>query len=112
MTLTSYVVKSFFDHYATGNIMTGGGSTPSRISPSLAGVAKPNFFVIIFSLIIIILIKAFIVYLGYNYLMPKLIYSLSQDKNKNQEVIENNFKQITYVEAIVFSIFSSVLFSN
>ncbi len=115
MTLTSFVVENFvnsinsMDSNASSSIKIGGlkSSLTSSSAPQ-----KASIWVLHLIVFIIILIKAFIVYLGYNYIVPKLMFSMSQDPQKSMEKIEANFRRITFVEAIILSIFVSTLFSS
>ena len=71
--------------------------------------------ILLYSLILIlisILVKGYIVYLLYNFLVPKLIYSLSSGIHpRSLETIENNFKSLTFGECILLVIFFNTLFS-
>ncbi len=83
--------------------MIGGGNGTNKIS---------NFFYLLLVFFILILIKSYIVQLAYNHVMPSIIYSLDVHKNMKYEDIKNNFKHITYVEAILLVILFNMLFSK
>ena len=72
--------------------------------------SKNNFFSVILILFILLLIKGYIIYILYNNLVPKIIYSLS-DK-KSLDYIEDNFKELSYIESIMLVIFANTLFSS
>ncbi len=105
MTLTSLVVENFVNSISSNSLKSGGAKGMNVHSP-------PSMFMLLFVLLLIILIKAFIVYLGYNFIVPKLMYSLSQEENKSLMKIQSKFRPITFVEAIILSIFTSTLFSS
>jgi hypothetical protein len=71
---------------------------------------KGDTQIMIFMLSLIsIFIKGLIVYLGYNLLMPKLMYSVA-GPNKSLEDIENNFRPLNYWESIILVILTNTLF--
>jgi hypothetical protein len=96
----------------TSNSLMSGGKASNKISmEGINSSSKQNFILIsLFTYLIILLIKGFIVYLLYNLLMPKLIYSLSE--NKSLEMTEINFKPISFSESILLVIFTNTLFSS
>lgn len=63
-----------------------------------------KFIIMFLSILIIFLLKGLIVYMAYNYIMPKLILSLSQDPNKSEEKIRANFRILTFSESVVLVI--------
>ncbi len=73
---------------------------------------KVNQFQIFIILVILLLIKGLLVYLIYNMLMPKILYSLSTKKDKNIMEITNNFRELTYFECLMLVILTNTLFSN
>lgn len=111
MTLTSFVVKNLMNSIDSGvssESIKFGGLKSSTVSQQ----PKGSMWILLVVVFIIILIKAFIVYLGYNFIVPKIMFSISQDPHKSMEKIEANFRKITYIEAIILSIFVSTLFSS
>jgi hypothetical protein len=88
--------------YLTGNSnKMYGGSTIKN---------KGDTQIMIFMLALIsIFIKGLIVYLGYNLLMPKLMYSVA-GAGKTLEDIENNFRPLTYWESVILVILTNTLF--
>jgi hypothetical protein len=88
--------------YLTGNSnkMYGGSNIKN----------KGDTQIMIFMLALIsIFIKGLIVYLGYNLLMPKLMYSVA-GAGKTIEDIENNFRPLTYWESVILVILTNTLF--
>ncbi len=106
MTLTSLVVENFVNSLSSNSVKMGGAKG------ALNSPATPSVFMLLLIVLIIILIKAFIVYLGYNFIVPKLMFSLSQEEGKSLEKIQSKFRPITFIEAIILSIFTSTLFSS
>jgi len=89
--------------YLTGssNKMYGGSSMKNKGSDT---------HIMIFMLALIsIFIKGLIVYLGYNLLMPKLMFSVA-GPNKSIEDIENNFRPLNYWESVILVILTNTLF--
>jgi hypothetical protein len=77
---------------------------------SSQGVNKMQFTLTTFFLILLgIFIKGLIVYLGYNLIMPKLMYSVGSG-NKSLAEIEANFKPINYIESVILVILTNTLF--
>jgi hypothetical protein len=76
---------------------------------SVNGIQKPNFFILMLITLALLLVKGFIVYLSYNLIMPKLIYSISKDRTL--EDIEENFRSLSYLESVIFVILANTLFS-
>ncbi len=122
MTLTSLLVENFVDMVQSSNTSASSsysmaGGAVKRMMPS-SSTPQPrsfgNFFLLLTVFLIIILIKAFIVYIGYNYVVPRLQYSLysTTDKRLSLEEMEANFRKITYTEAIIITIFFNTLFSS
>lgn len=60
--------------------------------------------------LIAIFIKGLIVYLGYNLLIPKLMYSLNVHPGKTLADYENNFRPLNYWECVVLVILTNTLF--
>lgn len=71
---------------------------------------KGDTQIMIFMLALIsIFIKGLIVYLGYNLLIPKLMFSVG-GAGKTLEDIENNFRPLTYWESVILVILTNTLF--
>lgn len=104
MTTSTFLIKNIASLMASNAIMGGGNK--------LNGTNKSSF--IFYSLILVfisLLLKGFIVHILYNYLVPKLMYSLSKGNN-SLENIESNFKPISFTEAILLVILANTLFSS
>ena len=108
MTATTLLVQNIVDLFSMSSIMQGGKMNNSMNSNMYDGKQK-NILMIILMLLILLLIKGLIVYLLYNFMMPKLIYSLSE--NKSLEIIESNFKPISFSESVLLVILTNTLFS-
>lgn len=102
MTVSSMLIQNIVDLYTSYNIMKGGKNMNS-IKPK-----ETNFFILLLIILIYLLIKGLIVYIAYNYMVPKLMYSLSK---KTMEEIKNEFRPITYTESILLVILFNTLFS-
>ena len=101
MSITIFFLQNIVELFTLSNSMNGGKVNIQK--------NKENFFLIsLVAYLIILLLKGIIVYFLYNYLVPKLIYSLSE--NKSLEIVENNFKNISFVEAVLLVIFANTLF--
>ena len=104
MTTSTFLIKNIASLLASNSIMSGG----NRIN----GTNKSSF--IFYSLLLVfisLLLKGFIVHILYNYLVPKLMYSVSKG-NSSLENIESNFKPISFTEAILLVILANTLFSS
>ena len=104
MTMTSLLAENFVNSIMpVSKVLTGGArgmgqeSTPGR------------FFALLLVFLIIILIKSYIVYLGYNYIMPRMIFSLNQEKSSTPQEVMSRFRPITFIEAIILTIFANTL---
>jgi hypothetical protein len=88
--------------YLTGNTNKMYGGSPMK--------NKGDTQIMIFMLALIsIFIKGLIVYLGYNLLMPKLMFSVA-GAGKTLENIENNFRPLNYWECVILVILTNTLF--
>jgi uncharacterized sodium:solute symporter family permease YidK len=100
---TSLLINNITDFMTTSSIMQGG-----KLNNNVSN--KQNTVLLSFVMIIIaLLLKGFIVYLLYNYMVPKIMYSLSE--HKSYETIESNFKPISFSESILLVILTNTLFS-
>ena len=94
------MIKTVAKYLTGNNKFIGGNSSKNNDSQS----------VMIFMLLLLtIFINGLIVYIGYNLLMPKLIFSVS-GPNKSLEEIENNFRPLNYWECVVLVILTKTLF--
>jgi len=111
MSTTSLLIQNITELFTLSSSLMDGGKLNKNINNNLMYEGKQkNILIIILSIIIFILIKGLIVYLLYNFMMPKLIYSLSE--NKSLEIIESNFKTLTFSESVLLVILTNVLFSS
>ncbi len=108
MTLTSLLVNNFMETFVNSpnvpNAMIGGKRMDMR-KPRSTG----EFFTLLLIFLIIILIKAYIVYLGYNYVMPRILYSLNQERSSTLQEVESKFRPISFTESIILTIFMNTL---
>jgi hypothetical protein len=74
------------------------------VAPGSPKVTGNTMFAVFIGALLIILIKGLIVYLAWNSVMPYIIYSLTPDPKKSRSEIINNFKPITYTQALLFTI--------
>lgn len=114
MSTTSLLIQNITELFTLSSSLMDGGKlnkNMNNINNNILYEGKQkNILIIILSIIIFILIKGLIVYLLYNFMMPKLIYSLSE--NKSLEIIESNFKTLTFSESVLLAILANVLFSS
>ncbi len=96
------IVKSIINMFSKQTSMIGGVKSNVPINKHI------GMFELLLSLMIMLLIKGYIVYLLYNMLIPQLIYSFSEDKTL--EEIESDFKPICYMNAVLLVIFFNALF--
>jgi len=109
MSATTLLVQNIADLFSMSSIMQGGKMNNS-INGTMYNGKQKNILMIILMLLILLLIKGLIVYLLYNFMIPKLIYSFSE--NKSLEIIESNFKTISFTESVLLVILFNVLFSS
>jgi flagellar biogenesis protein FliO len=96
----------------TMHSITGGGGlnkVNSHIDNLNYANKQKNILVSLLMILFVILLKGVIVYLLYNFMVPKIIYSLSE--NKTLEIIESNFKPISFSESVLLVILTNTLFS-
>lgn len=103
MTLLNVLIENLPNLSNISTIMKGG-----KIDQGIPRHKNP--FMILIIIIFMILLKGLIVYILYNNLVPKLIYSLKSD-NRTIEDILNNFKTFSYTESILLVIFFNTLFT-
>jgi hypothetical protein len=70
---------------------------------------QKNVLMSLLLILFVILLKGTIVYLLYNFLVPKIMYSFSE--NKSLEIIESNFKTISFSESVLLVILTNTLFT-
>lgn len=104
MTMTSLLAENFVNSVISKTNMTGGVRGMGQES------SPARFFALLLVFLIIILIKSYIIYLGFNYIMPRIIFSLNQDKTSSPQEVMSKFRPITFIEAIILTIFTNTLF--
>jgi hypothetical protein len=102
----NFMVNNLMNKINSSNLTMNGGKQSIQMS---SNVKTFSVFLLFLLAIFLLLIKGFIVYILYNYLVPEIIYSLS---NKSKEDIENNFKPITFIQSILLVILFNTLFSG
>ena len=107
MTNTGSLIQNIAELFAMRNVMSGGADKNLQFNSSYANKSNITLMVLLGTLIAI-LIKGLIVYLLYNFMVPKIMYSLSE--NKSLEIIESNFKTLSYSESILLVILTNTLF--
>lgn len=104
MTMTSLLAENFVNSVMpSSNTMTGGVRGMNGAS------STGRFFALLLVFLIIILIKSYIIYLGYNYIMPRMIFSLNQEKASTPQEVMSRFRPITFTESIILTIFANTL---
>jgi len=100
MTTFNFLIKNIVKSFSANKSMHGGSINNNKSSS--------NMLMVFLISLIALLIKGYIIYLTYNIMVPKIIYSISE--NKTLENIENNFRPLTYVESLLLVIFTNTLF--
>jgi len=108
MSLSTFLFENIPDIFSVtsiipSNIMKGGKLEQMTYN-------RKNPFMILLIIIFMILVKGLIIYLLYNNLVPKLIYSLGSDSRSLEDII-NNFKPLSYNESILVVILFNTLFT-
>jgi hypothetical protein len=111
MTTTSFLIQNIAELFSMPSVMTGGKMNKNLDFDSTSYATKQkNILFMLLGVLIMLLLKGLIVYLLYNFMMPKIMYSLSE--NKSLEIIESNFKTISFTESVLLVILFNVLFSS
>ena len=103
---SSFLIQNMAELFTMSSSMNGGKMNNSN--SSMYSTKQTNVLIILLMTLIAILLKGLIVYLLYNFMAPKIIYSLSE--NKTLEIIESNFKQISFSESVLLVILTNTLF--
>jgi len=108
---TTFLIQNIAELYTISSFMEGGKLNKNNTYIESINYANKQKNILISLLIVLfaILLKGIIVFLLYNYLVPKIIYSLSE--NKSLEIIESNFKPISFSESVLLVILMNTLFS-
>jgi hypothetical protein len=102
----SFLIQNMAELVTMSSSMNGGKMNNSN--SSMYSTKQTNVLIILLMTLIAILLKGLIVYLLYNFMAPKIIYSLSE--NKTLEIIESNFKPISFSESVLLVILTNTLF--
>ncbi len=106
--LTEAIIRIIGGGSGSSRGMVGGGSAPMGI-PGMGPGA--SFLMVMLVVLIVLLLKALIVYLCFNAVLPSVIYSLDvKQENKSLEEIKSKFRRITFVEALLLVILMNTLF--
>jgi len=97
----NFFINNMMNKINSSNLIMNGGKQNI--------IKIPSMFELFLFALLLLLIKGFIVYILYNYLVPEIIYSLS---SKSKEDIENDFKPITFMQSILLVILFNTLFSS
>jgi hypothetical protein len=111
MTTTSLLLENIQNLFIQSSVLSGGKLNSKNSGMETYNGSPKNSLLMIFLILLLLLIKGFIVYLVYNSMMPKLIYSLSSS-DRSFEDIQKNFNPITFVESILLVILFQTLFTN
>ena len=109
MTTTALLLQHISELFTPATFLIGGKFPNKNIGPTPSNPS--NNIIMIFLILLLLLIKGFIVYLVYNMMVPKILYSISLS-NKSLEDIESNFKEITFMESVLLVILTQTLFTN
>ena len=108
MTATGFLLQNITELFTHSSFMRGGSSINKTLKDNVSNNQR-NLFIYFIFILFMLLLKGFIVYLAYNFVVPKVMYSMS--KNETLETIESNFKPITYSESLLLVILTNTLFS-
>lgn len=93
-------ISSFFSNGNSKSTQSGGGVKPS---------VKGDPMLVLAILIIFLLIRAYVLQLSYNYIVPRLMYKY-QASEQQQPV--NPVREITFMEALILLIFTNTLIGH
>jgi len=102
---SSFLMHKILELYSLSSHMDG-GKLNNNINYSNK---QKNVLMSLLLILFVILLKGTIVYLLYNFLVPKIMYSFSE--NKSLEIIESNFKTISFSESVLLVILTNTLFT-
>jgi hypothetical protein len=107
----SLLIQNISELFTISTQLTGGKFNKNNLQYDNFNYTnkQKNVFLSLIMILIAILLKGFIVYLLYNFIAPKIIYSLSE--NKSLEIIESNFKPISFSDSILLVILTNTLFT-
>jgi hypothetical protein len=108
--VASFLIQNISELFSMSSMMQGGKSNKNSFQSSQISNKQTSIVVAFIMILIAILLKGMIVYLLYNYLVPKIKHSLSS-KNETLETIEDKFKPLTFTESVLLVIFTNTLFT-
>lgn len=100
---SNLLIQNIAELFTMSSVMNGGKSNNVGYTNK-----QTNVFIILLMTLFFILIKGLIVYLLYNFMVPKIMYSLSE--GKTLETIESNFKTLSFSESVLLVILANTLF--
>ena len=109
MTTTGFLLQNITELFTHSSLMGGGGNNLNKTLKGNVSNNQRNLFIYFIFIVFMLLLKGFIVYLSYNFIVPKIMYSVC--KNETLESIESNFKPISYSESLLLVILTNTLFS-
>jgi len=109
MTTTGFLLQNITELFSNSSLMNGGSNNLNKTLKVNVSNNQRNLLIYFIFIVFMLLLKGFIVYLSYNFIVPKIMYSVS--KNDNLENIELNFKPISYSESLLLVILTNTLFS-
>jgi hypothetical protein len=109
MTTTTFLLQNITELFSNYSLMKGGANNVNKTLIANTSNNQKNLLIYFIFIVFMLLLKGFIVYLSYNFVIPKILYSLS--KNESFETIESNFKPISYSESLLLVILTNTLFS-
>ena len=106
MVLSNFLIQNIVSYLTSSQIsVMEGGKLNKNIGYSNQGSSSSSSIILVFLFSLLsLLLKGYIVYLCYNMIMPQIINSL---KNGTKE---NDFVEITYMEAVLLVILTNTLF--
>jgi hypothetical protein len=108
---SSLLIQNISELFTISSQMNGGKFNKNNLQYDTFNYTnkQKNILLSLLMILVAIMLKGFIVYLLYNFITPKIIYSLSE--NKSLEVIESNFKPINFSDSILLVILTNTLFT-
>lgn len=107
--MSIYLLTKNINELFTNTLNMSGGKINNINNSINNNKISYNIFITFILVILSLILRGIIVYCLYNYLVPRIIYSLSE--NKSLETIESNFKKINLTDSILLVIFTTTLFS-
>ena len=107
----SLLIQNISELYTMSSQMNGGKINKNNLQYDNFNYTnkQKNLLLSLLMILFALLLKGFIVYLLYNFLVPKIKYSLSE--NKSLEEIESKFKEISFSDSVLLVILANTLFT-